>query len=100
MKVHHNYDLQDLREKDRRHAVHGWTDFSKFGEQGSEILFEADGLYVTDLEGRSFMDAMAGVWCVNIGYGPFISPHMTQSIFDAISVFISTACVVSALDRG
>ena len=32
--------------------------------------------------------------------GPFISPHMTQSIFDAISVFISTACVVSVLDRG
>ena len=31
---------------------------------------------------------------------PFISPHMTQSIFDAISVFISTACVVSVLDRG
>ena len=69
MKAHHNYDLQDLWEKDRRHAVHGWTDFSKFGKQGSEILFEADGLYVTDLEGRSFMDAMAGVWCVNIGYG-------------------------------
>ena len=36
------------------------------------------------------------------GYRPeaFISPHMTQSIFDAISVFISTACVVSVLDRG
>ena len=40
----------------------------------------------------------AGDW--QFGLEAFISPHTTQSIFDAISVFISTACVVSVLDRG
>jgi len=63
------YDGDDLREKDRRHTVHGWTDYSQFLQDGPEILVEGDGVHVTDLYGNRLMDAMAGVWCVNVGYG-------------------------------
>jgi len=63
------YDGDDLREKDRRHTVHGWTDYAKFVQDGPEILVEGDGVYVTDACGNRLMDAMAGVWCVNAGYG-------------------------------
>ena len=63
------YDGDDLREKDRRHTVHGWTDYSRFVQDGPEILIEGDGVHVTDVNGSRLMDAMAGVWCVNVGYG-------------------------------
>ena len=63
------FDQSDLWEKDRNHAVHGWTDYSSFHDTGSEILVEADGVYVTDASGHRLMDGMGGVWCVNVGYG-------------------------------
>ena len=69
MKSNLAHDADDLREKDRRHTVHGWTDYSKFVQEGPEILIEGDGVYVTDAYGNRLMDAMAGVWCVNVGYG-------------------------------
>ena len=69
MKSNLAYDRDDLWEKDRRHTVHGWTDYSKFVQDGPEILVEGDGVYVTDINGHRLMDAMGGVWCVNVGYG-------------------------------
>ena len=70
MKSNPCHDADELREKDRRHTVHGWTDHSRFVRDGpEEILVEGDGVYVTDIHGNRLMDAMAGVWCVNAGYG-------------------------------
>ena len=69
MKTNLEFDIQDLREKDRLHTVHGWTDYAHFVEEGPEILVEGDGVYVTDINGSRLMDAMGGVWCVNAGYG-------------------------------
>ena len=69
MKTNLDFDRKELWEKDRRHTVHGWTDYSRFLEDGPEILVEGDGVYVTDIHGNRLMDAMGGVWCVNAGYG-------------------------------
>ena len=69
MKTNLDFDGDLLWEQDRRHTVHGWTDYAKFVDEGPEILVEGDGVYVTDIHGNRLMDAMGGVWCVNVGYG-------------------------------
>ena len=69
MKTNLEFDADDLREQDRLHTVHGWTDYAHFVEEGPEILVEGDGVHVTDINGNRLMDAMGGVWCVNVGYG-------------------------------
>ncbi|SDP84596.1 aminotransferase [Phyllobacterium sp. OV277] len=56
-------------EKDRDHVLHPYTDFSTFAESGSQIIEKAQGMYVTDTQGRKFLDGIAGLWCVNIGHG-------------------------------
>lgn len=78
MKTNTKFERTDLWEKDRNHAIHGWTDYQNFHETGSEILVEADGVYVTDVDGHKMLDGMGGVWCVNVGYG-------RDEIVDAIS---------------
>ncbi|MCY0672149.1 aminotransferase class III-fold pyridoxal phosphate-dependent enzyme, partial [Klebsiella pneumoniae] len=35
----------------------------------SLIAQKAEGAWVTDIDGRRYLDAMSGLWCVNIGYG-------------------------------
>lgn len=56
-------------EMDRAHVVHLYTDFSSFSQTGSQILAQAEGVYVTDTDGRRLLDGIAGLWCVNIGHG-------------------------------
>ena len=55
--------------QDKNHFIHPYTDFSCFQETGSQIISKAKGMYVTDSEGKHYLDAIAGLWCVNVGHG-------------------------------
>ena len=37
--------------------------------KGARIITSARGVFLTDSEGNEILDGMAGLWCVNIGYG-------------------------------
>jgi len=63
------------QETDRRHHLHPFTDHKALGEKGVRIITRADGVYLWDSEGNSLLDGMAGLWCVNIGYG---RPELAQ----------------------
>ena len=75
------YDNDDLRQKDLQHNIHPWTDFATFKEEGSEVMAEADGVYVYNAEGERYMDGIGGLWCVNIGYG---RDEMAQAMADQV----------------
>ncbi|GGX82063.1 aspartate aminotransferase family protein [Litchfieldella qijiaojingensis] len=60
---------QDLQALDRAHHLHPFTDFKALGEEGSRIVTHAEGVYIHDSEGNRILDGMAGLWCVNLGYG-------------------------------
>ena len=55
--------------KDKEHFIHPYTNFQRFHEDGSTIFTEGKGHHVYDIEGNSYLDGMAGLWCVNIGHG-------------------------------
>ncbi len=54
---------------DTSHHLHPFTDYQALRERGSRIITGADGVYLIDSEGKRILDGMAGLWCVNIGYG-------------------------------
>lgn len=49
--------------------MHPFTDHRELGEKGSRIITRAEGVYIWDSEGHQILDGMAGLWCVNLGYG-------------------------------
>ncbi len=63
------YNTEEIRQKDKQHQIHPWTDFSTFEETGSLVIAESEGCYVYDSDGNKFLDGIAGLWCVNVGYG-------------------------------
>ncbi|USZ48384.1 aspartate aminotransferase family protein [Halomonas sp. DN3] len=67
-----------LKELDREHHLHPFTDFKALGEEGSRIIVDAEGVYIQDADGHRILDGMAGLWCVNLGYG-------RQELVDAAS---------------
>ena len=61
-----------LEELDRRGLFHPNTDLRAYahGELGDPIIItDAEGIRIRDQKGREWIDAFAGLWCVNVGYG-------------------------------
>ncbi|MAH63851.1 MAG: aspartate aminotransferase family protein [SAR324 cluster bacterium] len=54
---------------DSRHFMHPFTDSKDLGRNGTRIITKAEGVYLWDSEGNQIIDGMAGLWCVNVGYG-------------------------------
>jgi putrescine aminotransferase len=54
---------------DAAHFLHPFTDFAALARKGARIISRAEGIYLWDSEGRRILDAMSGLWCVNVGYG-------------------------------
>ena len=54
---------------DSRHFLHPFTDFAALAQKGSRIVERGEGIYLWDTEGQRVLDAMSGLWCVNVGYG-------------------------------
>lgn len=68
-------------QKDYDHFLHPWTHFDSFKRDGSLVIREAQGAYVTDAAGKRYLDGIGGLWCVNIGYG---RREMAQAIADQV----------------
>ena len=60
-----------LNQWDRDHFLHASTHFAQHarGESATRIVTGAKGVHIEDRDGNRFLDAFAGLYCVNVGYG-------------------------------
>ena len=59
----------ELQAIDAAHHLHPFTHSNQLAEKGVRVITAAKGVWLKDSEGEEVLDAMAGLWCVNIGYG-------------------------------
>ncbi|MCT4558825.1 MAG: aspartate aminotransferase family protein [Pelagimonas sp.] len=64
-----NSPTADLQALDAAHHMHPFTQGAGLNEKGARIITRADGCWLNDSDGNRILDAMAGLWCVNVGYG-------------------------------
>jgi len=64
-----NLDTAGWQELDKLHHLHPFTDSKALHRKGSRIITRAEGVYLWDSDNRRILDGMAGLWCVNVGYG-------------------------------
>ncbi len=59
-----------LRELDLAHHLPAQQNYRLMQTLGgSRIITRAEGCYIHDADGNKILDGMAGLWCVNVGYG-------------------------------
>lgn len=58
-----------IREMDSTNHLHPFTTHHDLREKGPRVITHAEGVYIYDSEGNRILDGMAGLWCVQIGYG-------------------------------
>ena len=61
--------LAALDAMDRAHLIHPVAAWRAHEQRGPTILSSAQGAWLTDARGQRLLDAFAGLWCVNVGYG-------------------------------
>ncbi len=66
-RVPHDHD--SLVATDARHLLHPWADLTTLGTSESLVICEAKGIEVSDSRGKSYFDAIGGMWCITVGYG-------------------------------
>ena len=65
-----NLNIEELVAADTAHHFHPFTDHKSFHKGGgARVITHAKGVHIWDGKGNKMLDAMAGLWCVNVGYG-------------------------------
>lgn len=67
--TYQNYSRDQLQKIDAAHYLHPFSNHKELRAAGARMIVRGDGPYVYDTEGAEILDGMAGLWCVNIGYG-------------------------------
>ncbi|GAB7545766.1 aspartate aminotransferase family protein [Cupriavidus sp. CuC1] len=61
--------LAALDAADRAHLIHPVSPWRTHEQRGPTVLSSGRGAWLTDATGHEVLDAFAGLWCVNVGYG-------------------------------
>jgi putrescine---pyruvate transaminase len=54
---------------DAAHHVHPFSDTAALNKEGVRVITRGQGVYLWDSDGKKIIDGMAGLWCVQVGYG-------------------------------
>jgi len=62
-------DAAKLARQDQQSQFHPFTSIADLAKDGPTVMVSGQGVRVRDVNGREYLDGMAGLWCVNLGYG-------------------------------
>ncbi|MBR9883349.1 MAG: aspartate aminotransferase family protein [Oceanospirillales bacterium] len=73
-------DIKTLESWDRDNFFHPSTHLANFarGDMPNRVISGGEGVFIEDKSGNRLLDAFAGLYCVNVGYG-------RQKVIDAIA---------------
>ena len=60
---------QNLTQMDLESLWHPMVQHQKYQRNPPQRMDKAQGCYVTDSQGKEYLDGVSGLWCVNVGYG-------------------------------
>jgi len=75
-----NY-TRHIREIDNANHLHPFTTHHDLRDNGPRVITSAEGVYIHDSEGNKILDGMAGLWCVQVGYG---NEELARVAYDTI----------------
>lgn len=63
------FTTRDIQATDAAHHLHPFTNTGALNAKGARVISKGEGVWLWDTEGNKILDGMAGLWCVNMGYG-------------------------------
>lgn len=63
-----NTRITETHKKDIAHALHPYTNLAAHEEQGPLVITRGEGVYVWDDQNNRYLEGLAGLWCVSLGF--------------------------------
>lgn len=70
------------RALDAAHHIHPFTETQALNREGVRVIVRGRGIYIWDSDGHRLIDGMAGLWCMQLGYG---NKELARAGFEALS---------------
>jgi len=70
--------LSEFGKRDIASSIHPYTNLRVHESQGPLVITQGDGVYVTDENGKTYLEAMSGLWCVSLG---FSQPRLAEAAY-------------------
>ena len=86
-KITNHMPTAELQALDAAHHMHPFTENAALAKKGARIMTQGKGVWLTDSEGHKIIDAMAGLWCVNIGYGRTEMGDVAKAQMDQLAYY-------------
>ncbi|MFD1332991.1 aminotransferase [Methylopila musalis] len=61
--------VTNLQARDAATVLHPYSNLATLPRQGSLILERGEGVFVYDVDGKPYLEGMAGLWCNALGHG-------------------------------
>ncbi len=76
-------DENFLKENNARHLWHPMAHPADSLENPPTIIKGAEGVHITDIDGNRVVDAVGGLWCVNLGYSnDVVKEAIAKQLYD------------------
>ena len=62
-------DIFTIESAAKDHLIQPWDEIGTLGKEIRPIITSAENIYVIDANGKKLIDAPAGMWCSQVGYG-------------------------------
>jgi putrescine aminotransferase len=72
--------IADLQRVDAAHHIHPFSNLKSAKSDISQIIERAEGCYIWDVHGNRYLDGMAGICNVQIGYGRIEMADAAESV--------------------
>lgn len=101
-------DIQLAGRIDQQSLFHPFTAITDLKADGPTVISSGKGVRITDIHGQEYLDGMAGLWCVNLGYGrEEITEAMAEQsrklsffhAFNGMSIDVTIECAEALLKR-
>jgi L-2,4-diaminobutyrate transaminase len=101
-------DIQLAGKIDQQSLFHPFTAITDLQAEGPMVMSSGKGVRITDIHGQEYLDGMAGLWCVNLGYGrEEITEAMAEQsrklsffhAFNGMSIDVTIECAEELLKR-
>jgi 4-aminobutyrate--pyruvate transaminase len=64
-----DWDAAALSNADKASVLHPYTNLRQHQTDGALTIVSGKGVWVTDSEGKRYIESMAGLWCTTLGFG-------------------------------
>ncbi len=88
-----NVDLKTLEAWDKEYFWHPFTQMKVYREEDNLIFYKGEGVYLYDIYGRKYIDAISSLWCNVHGHN---HPKLNQALADQLKLLAHSTTLGSS----